>query len=35
MELERPKGIFRRVLVYRDFRLLLTGFAISQAGDWL
>src|ERR687895_2209068 len=35
MERERPRGIFRRVLRYRDFRLLLTGFAISQAGDWL
>jgi MFS family permease len=35
MERERPRGIFRRVLRYRDFRLLFTGFAISQAGDWL
>jgi MFS family permease len=35
MEQERPRGIFRRVLAYRDFRLLLSGFAISQAGDWL
>jgi MFS family permease len=32
---ERRKGVFRRVLGYRDFRMLLGGFAISQAGDWL
>jgi MFS family permease len=32
---ERRKGVFRKVLGYRDYRMLLGGFAISQAGDWL
>lgn len=33
---EQPrKGILKSALRHRDYRLLLAGFAISSAGDWL
>ncbi|MDQ3645376.1 MAG: MFS transporter [Actinomycetota bacterium] len=35
MDQEKPKSAFRAALAHRDFRWLLTGFAISSMGDWL
>ena len=33
---DRPKsGTFRSALSHRDYRLLLTGLAVSDSGDWL
>ena len=32
---ERKSGTFRSALSHRDYRLLLTGLAVSESGNWL
>lgn len=35
MEAERRGGTFRSALSHRDYRLLLSGLAVSESGNWL